>query len=96
MHAFVHIIAHREKCTRGSYLLEEERVVYKHAIHALLEAVEEANLGSGLAEIDFSLKFSVPGVEVLVITGGDGHDAVACFGKRPRQSIAHSAKAACD
>jgi len=61
-----------------------------------LKQWKKANRGGGLAEIDLGLKFSVPGVEVLVIPGGDGHDAVACFGKRPGKSIAHGAEAACD
>mmetsp|Transcript_2401 Transcript_2401/g.4834 ORF Transcript_2401/g.4834 Transcript_2401/m.4834 type:complete len:245 (-) Transcript_2401:62-796(-) len=77
-------------------LLEKERVVDEDAVDTLLEGVEEADGGHAVSEGHLGGELGVPRVVVLVVAGGDGHDAVAELGHGAGKAVADGAKASGD
>mmetsp|Transcript_52050 Transcript_52050/g.161854 ORF Transcript_52050/g.161854 Transcript_52050/m.161854 type:complete len:217 (+) Transcript_52050:1360-2010(+) len=68
-------------------LLQEERMVNKHAVDTLLEGVEEADGGGGVPQRNFSGKLSVPGIVVLIVAGSNGHHTMSQLGKGARKTV---------
>ena len=60
---------------------QEPRMIHPNAVDAVLDGVEEADV----LAVDVHDDRGIPGVEVLVVTRGDGEDVVAALGELDRE-----------